>query len=320
MAADHTHTRDLDEAIETVGQVYCQHQLQLHARARSIDTTLDISGSARQPVVRLRYGAPVIVDAGRFPDLFLIMRSTGGQGSVRQGRRQASWTPGGTVPVSPNVGTEFDFGADFSQTTVKPDKQKLEALCSRWIGHPLEETLRFELAPFSSALERTWSSTLALLEGGGSEALSAAAEASLEEFLLTVLLQQHPHNYSDELASPPTSLPPRLVRQAERYIQEHADQPLTVAEVARSLGVSIRALQAGFQACRNTTPMGFLRQVRTERVRQALLQADASTTVTELALRHGFFHLGRFSAHYKARFGESPMATLSRARKDSLAR
>lgn len=75
-----------DEAIETVGQVCCRHHLKLGARARSIDTTLDITGSSRQPVVRLRYGAPVSVDAGHFPDLFLIMRCTGGQGSVRQGR------------------------------------------------------------------------------------------------------------------------------------------------------------------------------------------------------------------------------------------
>ncbi|MDM0035820.1 AraC family transcriptional regulator [Variovorax sp. J22P271] len=315
MATDHTHTRDLDEAIETVGQVYCQHELKLHARARSIDTTLDISGSARQPVVRLRYGAPVTVDAGRFPDLFLIMRCTGGQGRVRQGRREASWTPGGTLPVSANLGTEFGFGADFAQTTVKPDKHKLEALCGRWLGHPLDDELRFELAPFSSALERTWTSTLALLDGGGSPALSAAAEASLEEFLLTVLLQQHPHNFSDELARPQPTLAPRLVRQAESYMQAHAAQPLTVAEVARSLGVSVRALQAGFQAHRQSTPMAYLRQVRLERVRQALLAADASTSVTEAALQHGFFHLGRFSAHYKACFGESPIAALARVRR-----
>ncbi|MDM0073762.1 AraC family transcriptional regulator [Variovorax sp. J2P1-59] len=314
MALEHVHTRDLAEAIETVGQIYCEHRLSLDRRASGIDTTLDVSGAARQPIVRLRYGAAVNVDAGNFPDLYLIMRCTDGSGRVRQGRREADWHPGVTVPVSANVGTDFGFGAEFSQATIKADKQKLDSLCGAMLGRQLEDTLRFELRPFSASLERTWSSTLDLLESTAAAPLPPMAEAALQEFVLTLLLEGHPHNYSDELARRPDRMSSRLVKRAELFMRDHAHEPLTVADVARELGVSIRGLQAGFQSCRNYTPTAFLRSIRMHRARQGLLEADVCTTVTDVAIRNGFLHLGRFSALYKTCFGESPMQTLARSR------
>ena len=75
------------------------------------------------------------------------------------------------------------------------------------------------------------------------------------------------------------------------------------------------ALQAAFRKWRQVTPTEYLRTIRLQRVRDALLQADPSTTVTDVALDHGFFHLGRFSQHYKRAFGENPAATLARTRR-----
>uniref|UniRef100_UPI00372D679F helix-turn-helix domain-containing protein n=1 Tax=Alcaligenes faecalis TaxID=511 RepID=UPI00372D679F len=49
-----------------------------------------------------------------------------------------------------------------------------------------------------------------------------------------------------------------------------------------------------------------------QRVRASLEQREGS--VTEVALRFGFFHLGRFSAQYQQMFGERPATTLARAR------
>jgi AraC family ethanolamine operon transcriptional activator len=57
--------------------------------------------------------------------------------------------------------------------------------------------------------------------------------------------------------------------------------------------------------------------MRLNKVRRALRAADAATTVTEAAMRFGFFHLGRFSAQYHRLFGERPSDTLQRARRRS---
>jgi transcriptional regulator GlxA family with amidase domain len=102
-----------------------------------------------------------------------------------------------------------------------------------------------------------------------------------------------------------------MVRRAERYMADHADTPVTVSDVAAHLGLSLRSLQAGFRQWRNTTPSAHLRQVRLQLVRDELKRSGADVNVTAIATRHGFVHLGRFSAQYQAAFGEPPSATLA---------
>jgi len=75
----------------------------------------------------------------------------------------------------------------------------------------------------------------------------------------------------------------------------------------------VRALQQGFARHLETTPSGYLRQVRLGRVREALLAGDADTmTVAAVASGWGFFSLGRFAAQYREAYGESPSQTLRR--------
>ena len=65
---------------------------------------------------------------------------------------------------------------------------------------------------------------------------------------------------------------------------------------------------------RGTSPMRYLRRARFERVHQALRAASADDVVTQIAVAHGFTHMGRFSVDYQKQFGESPSATLRRPR------
>jgi transcriptional regulator GlxA family with amidase domain len=54
--------------------------------------------------------------------------------------------------------------------------------------------------------------------------------------------------------------------------------------------------------------------VRLKLVRDELLRSGPDANVTAVAMRHGFVHLGRFSAQYRVAFGELPSATLRRKR------
>jgi TolB-like protein len=62
-------------------------------------------------------------------------------------------------------------------------------------------------------------------------------------------------------------------------------------------------------------PMAFLRDLRLGRARQELLRASGGASVTDIARRSGFNHVGRFATQYRARYGESPSATLCRNKK-----
>ncbi|MGQ4598380.1 AraC-like ligand-binding domain-containing protein [Nocardia sp. R6R-6] len=158
------------------------------------------------------------------------------------------------------------------------------------------------------------------------DAVDAAVEPSsialreFERLLISQLILGQPNNYSDELNLTPRRTVARPIAQAVELIEAHAHEPLTVDDIAEAVGVGARALQDGFRRYYDTTPTAFLRDVRLRRVRTELMHADpTSTTVTTIAIRWGFVHLGRFSAVYRRRFGETPSQTL-RLTADALGR
>jgi AraC-like DNA-binding protein len=243
-----------------------------------------------------------------------MMHCARGAASTTQEHRAAEWKAGQTMPFSANFDTKLSFDRDFVQKSLRLDMDRLEVQCARWLGHPLEERLRFELRPFSDELEHVWQRTLAYGWSSEGPPLAGAVKAALDEYLLTLLLHHHPHNYSEELAQRLPTPVPGLVRRAERFIIDNAGAPITVSDVADHLGISLRSLQTGFRQWRETTPTAFLRRARLQLVRDELLRPGGKVTVTAVALQYGFSHLGRFSAQYRSVFGEDPSATLRRGR------
>jgi AraC-like DNA-binding protein len=134
----------------------------------------------------------------------------------------------------------------------------------------------------------------------------------LRESLIDGLLLAVPHNYREALAEHrPGLAAPRAVRRAVEVIRADPAQPFTVADLAQIAGVGPRSLQAGFQRHLGTSPMAYLRDVRLAWAHDELREADpAGATVTEIAYRCGFPHLGRFAAVYRGRFGVPPSQTL----------
>lgn len=105
-----------------------------------------------------------------------------------------------------------------------------------------------------------------------------------------------------------------VCRSARAFVEDclEADVLPTVVEICRRVGVSERSLQYAFLAYVNCSPQAYLRMCRLNRVRATLRAADPRlTTVTDVATRFGFFHLGRFAQNYRRVFGELPSATLA---------
>lgn len=86
----------------------------------------------------------------------------------------------------------------------------------------------------------------------------------------------------------------------------------TVAEIAEVAGCCVRTLQQDLREHVGMSPLDHVRSVRLEVIHEELCAADpaAGITVTEIALRWGVTHLGRFSTAYRRRFGLSPVQTL----------
>jgi AraC-like DNA-binding protein len=141
---------------------------------------------------------------------------------------------------------------------------------------------------------------------------SPLVTARFTDALLYSLLQSQPHNYTKSLQAPPRA-EPQHVRQVAEYLAAHAAEPISLATLVALVGVSVRSIHAGFQKYRGCSPMEFLRERRLMLARRRMLSSP-DITVAQIALSCGFEHLGRFSILYRARFGESPVQTLRRAR------
>ena len=112
------------------------------------------------------------------------------------------------------------------------------------------------------------------------------------------------------LEDKPTSLKCwKIINDTRELVQQHADSPLSVADVCKVLGISRRTLQYCFQNLLNTNPATYLRAERLNGVRRML---RTSHSVTEAAAHWGFWHFGHFSQEYKKMFGELPSLTYKR--------
>lgn len=105
---------------------------------------------------------------------------------------------------------------------------------------------------------------------------------------------------------------PGPLKKALDLLEADAARAWTVGEMASACGVGQRTLQRQFRQFIGRMPMTFLRDLRLDRARQEMLHASVGTTVTDVATRSGFNHIGRFAQQYRVRYGESPSATLSR--------
>lgn len=106
---------------------------------------------------------------------------------------------------------------------------------------------------------------------------------------------------------------PASLRRAIAFIDENAHRGISPADIADAAHISIRAVQLAFRRHLDTTPMTYLRRVRLERAHRELLAADPSTdTVAAVAARWGFDNHSRFTAQYRAAYGDAPSRSLRR--------
>ncbi|MCS5495165.1 helix-turn-helix transcriptional regulator [Curtobacterium flaccumfaciens] len=99
------------------------------------------------------------------------------------------------------------------------------------------------------------------------------------------------------------------LRRAIRFAHDHAAEPIDVSDIAAAAGLSERGLQHLFRRSLDVTPMRYLREVRLDAAHLELTfqrPTTQSVLIHDVARRWQFFHLGRFAAMYRARFGQSP--------------
>jgi hypothetical protein len=148
--------------------------------------------------------------------------------------------------VNPGEAVQVDYDAEFNaMQTVVFDRASLEAELALMLGrspkHPL--TFDFGIGAFkNNAFVRTLSLLPNELTHPSGLAHVPALASRLGRLLMASLLSSHQHNFSAELRDPSGVYRPRTVRTAIDAIQHDPVAIQTVADIAKSAGLSVRAL------------------------------------------------------------------------------
>jgi AraC-like DNA-binding protein len=316
-------TANVSVANRALEQFYVPHDLRVASIRRfELDSVLVTATNVR--VGLLKFGTDVSVDCQADPTGFVLSYAAHGIVEVASHGEQTTAEPTRATLLTAGRASRFDIPKDAALVTLSFLRGDVEAELSAMLGRPTVQPLIFDLGldvgvgPGVNLLATAELLRRQVTDADNLMTLYPAYPvyaASLARAAMNALLLTFPHNYSDELLGNGSAEPmPSAIERAVRAVQ---DCPTTIhraEDLAHIAALSLRALEAGFERYVGEPPMAYVRRVRLDRARAHLLAGTPDTlTVAEVANRWAFYHLGRFSATYRATFGENPSATLLRA-------
>ena len=311
-------TNDVDESIEIGSRLFNDHHVRpLHARA-AFSYSLTAARVGTVAFGRLRYGCEVSVDVTGAEDSYAVSIPSTGTIRFRGGGVDAESTPELAMVGSPvdRVTVSGWAAEEDSLAMVWFNRRALEADLGRLLGIDAPVVIAFprllDLRDGRGAEWYAYAKTIFDAVGRpGALALNPLVAAQVSSILSTGLLLAADHQYRTALDAPPAPQTPATVRRAMHFIEDNVREPITVPDIAASVGSSVRALNRGFKEHLGTSPLAYLTRVRMEGAhRELLCGAPEDTSVSQIAAAWGFYHFGRFAARYREQHGMSPSETL----------
>lgn len=101
-----------------------------------------------------------------------------------------------------------------------------------------------------------------------------------------------------------------IVRRVEAFMRANLGEPIMLHDICQAARASERAVGYAFHDVYGVGAKQYLKLLRLNQVRHWLkaLPAEAAT-ITAIAGRYGFWHMGHFSTDYRRLFGETPHQT-----------
>jgi AraC-like DNA-binding protein len=310
-------TKDMDVIAGLINQRYAEHRPSFRCDAPGqVDASVCAATTGLVEAAVLRFRGFDYRARSSPPDDFLATVVLHGAGTLVTATERVHFARG-DVLLDP---ADLPFTAnllDSAFAMLRVPRQVVGELAEQHAGVPATG-LRFEsMAPVSGAARALWSQTVGFLcrqlIGSGITEISALVAQEMARLAAAALLETFPNTTMTAARDPsPGQVAPAAVRRAAAFMDSHAGQPVTVADVAAVAGTTARALQYAFRRHYDTTPTGYLRRVRLERAHRQLQAADpgTGTTVAEIAGRWGWANPAHFATAYRKRYGMPPSHTL----------
>ncbi|MEV0051550.1 AraC family transcriptional regulator [Saccharopolyspora shandongensis] len=237
-----------------------------------------------------------------------ISASRGGRQAVLSRARAGVFNPGDSQELRPNrPGTRF-LGLRIDAGLVR---RELAALTGRPTGSAVRFDLPLDLSePRGRAVKLLIGSLIEQLDSDDPLFQREELQRSQLRCIVTALLLAQSHTHTATLRGVPGMPHPRALRAAVAFVEANLSEPISLGQIAEAAGCSARTISSAFREKLGTSPMGYVRNLRLDRIRHDIL--STGDRIGEIAYRWGITHLGRFAGEYRSRFGELPSTTAAR--------
>ena len=308
-------TTDPDEAHSYLQTTYVEHSVRLTGSRDQFRFRHNITDGGSFFVARYEHSMNCQVDTDPFGYL-LVGQVFGGRLRLRtSGHDELSPGRGELFLLDPHAPMRINWES-FQAGLVKLDLDVVQRVAAETTGDPGAQ-VRFGLSRAVSAERaRHWQHLVRYVAQDFCNNELAYASPLIYghtmRLLAATVLETFPNTTMGATPERPGGTDASAVRRAVAYIDDHAAEPIGLAEIAAAARLGTRTVQEAFRRHLDTTPVAYLRRVRLERAHRDLRAADpvAGTTVAEIAARWGFAHHGRFAALYQESYGHSPSHTL----------
>ena len=309
---------DFEAVLDYVSGALAPHQMRaqqpenMKAKLRAID--LDPI-----QVVDIEYGTPVSIDAGEIAGCYFVHMTSAGQSSMRTGGLQSLMTPGEIHVSSPNSAMGCQMSAESRHLTVKLPASAFEEYLNQTLNIAVSRPLVFYPDQHCDReLPLAWQNVVAHLIDLSEIAPAILSNSHIRkqyaQVLVDMLLNNYSNSYSEQIALYGNDISPWHVRRAREIIHASLEESISVTELAKQVGVSVRSLQNGFRQFLGQTPVEYVRQHRLEKLHSLLMECGPDSSVTELMLDSGIVNFGRYAQYYRQQYGCRPSEAL-RARR-----
>lgn len=310
-------TQDPEEAHQRLAEIYCPHTQTVLSGREGFRACQRTSGFPGLDLYELGYGdGEVHVEPVPFEDFVLVSRPVGGPFAVRT-KEGTEAAPGGrSVVLDAFTAYELRWGLGCKLLNIRLGREHVERLAAEIQGLDAPVRLRFGLGAPSAARARSWDAVSQSLwqriVPSGIAATSPLVRTQVLRLTVAALLDTFPHTVNPVEPVRRDRAAPSAVRRAVSYIDQYAADDIDLHDIADAARLSVRALQAAFRKHKDTTPLGYLREVRMSRAHAELRDADpeGAVTVSDVACRWGFGNLGRFAEEHRKAFGATPSQVL----------
>ncbi|MGO2750929.1 MAG: AraC family transcriptional regulator [Pseudoclavibacter sp.] len=310
----------LEAAREIGTRLYYPHRLTPLAAAPELkDFTFTASAIVLGPVTAglLRYSTAIRIDTDPYETAFQCNVPLSGSLRTSVGEQRVQATQSRAAIYTPDVNTAISgWDQPCVMLAIKLDR----GLVERRLAREFDTDQAVVLGPVLDVTTRAAGSWLTSVRAMIARAQRVPeldpglvvflAERCIDGFVASTLMRDLDSAHTDAHLTSRSSNA-AIVDRALEAITYASGAPLSLGTIADFVGVSARAVQAAFRERLGVSPMKVQRSERLRRVHRELSTPRDGELVGTIARRHGFLHLGRFSAMYYQQFGELPSQTLA---------